>query len=89
MKKKIAAKAFVCMCIVFLIGLVLIFTAPSLGRNAASVALQENGGSMDTSQYERIIDHTTVSYQAGGFAIALVGGFGLLLGGYALYKDAE
>ena len=77
------------MCIAFVIGLVLIFAAPSLGRNAASVAIRENGGSMDTSQYERIIDHTTVSYQAGGFAIALVGGFGMLLGGYALYRDVE
>lgn len=77
------------MCIAFIIGLVLIFAAPSIGRNAGSAAIQENGGSMDTSQYERIIDHTTVSYQAGGFAIALVGGFGMLLGGYALYKDAE
>ncbi len=77
------------MCIVFVIGLVLIFAAPSLGRNAASVAIRENGGSMDTSQYERIIDHTTTSYLTGGFAIALVGGFGLLLSGYALYRDAE
>ena len=89
MKKKIAAKAFVCMCIAFIIGLLLIFAAPSIGRNAGSAAIRENGGSMDTSQYERIIDHTTVSYQAGGFAIALIGGFGLLLGGYALYKDVE
>lgn len=75
------------MCFMFITGLALIFSAPSIGRNAGNAAVRNNGGVMDTNQFERIIDGTTVSYQIGGLAISLVGGFGLLISGYAFYKE--
>ena len=87
MKKKIAIASLVIMCVMFIIGLVLIFSAPTIGRNAGNAAIRNNGGGMDTNQFERIIDGTTVSYQMGGLVISLVGGFGLLVSGYTLYKE--
>ena len=87
MKKKITTTALVIMCVVFIAGLLLVFIAPSIGQNAGNVAIRNNGGSIDTSQYERIINGTTTSFQIGGFVISLVGGFGLLVSGYALYKE--
>ena len=87
MKKKIAIASLAIMCVMFIVGLVLIFSAPTIGQNAGSAAMRNNGGSMDTSKYERIVDETTASYRIGGLVISLVGGFGLLASGYALYKE--
>lgn len=42
---------------------------------------------MDTSEYERIIDTNTSNYQIVGGITSLVGGCGLLLSGFALYKE--
>jgi len=84
--KKTICIAFVVMCILFIIGIVLIFSAPSAGENAGIRAIQNHGGGMDTNHFVRIIESTTKSYQTGGLVISLVGGFGLILNGYFLIK---
>lgn len=87
MKRKIALSALFIMCVMFIAGLVLIFSAPTIGLNAGNTAIVNNGGSMDTNQFERIIEGTSLSFQTGGLVISLVGGFGLLASGYALYRE--
>lgn len=87
MKKEIVKIAFVVMCLMFVIGIIFIFSASSIGRNAGNKAIIQNGGQMDTNQFQKIIDETTISYQMGGFVISLVGGIGLLLSGYVLYRE--
>ena len=87
LKKKIAITALVIMSALFITGLVLIFSAPSIGQNAGSAAIRNNGGTIDTNQYERIISSTITSYQMGGLVLSLTGGFGLLVSGYAIYKE--
>ena len=87
MRKTMPIIALVGMCTLFIVGLVLIFSAPSIGQNVGDAAVINNGGGMDTDRYIRIVDSTTDSYQMGGFVISLVGGLGLLTSGYALHKE--
>jgi len=87
MSKKMVGVFLVFMCFLFIIGLVLIFSAPSSGQNAGTNAIWKRGGSIDTWEYQQIIESTTSAYRTGGLVISLVGGFGMLLSGYALFKE--
>jgi len=87
MKKEMAKKSLCIMAIIFIIGIITIFSSLSIGENFGSKAMQKNGGSMDTSRYERIIDNNTSNFQTIGMILSLVGGFGLLISGFALYKE--
>lgn len=87
MKKEMAKKSLALMITVFIIGCILILSSPLIGQNLGDKAIQRNGGSMDTGRYERIIDTNASNYQTIGTIIALVGGFGLLLSGFAVYKE--
>lgn len=87
MKKKMARISLFIMIITFGIGLVLIFSSPSIGQSMGDNAIQSNGGSMDTNRYERIIDANASNFRTAGLVISIVGGIGLLLSGYALYKE--
>ena len=87
MKKEMAKKSLAIMIFVFIIGCILIFSSPLMGQSFGDKAIQRNGGSMDTSRYERIIDTNTSNFQTVGMILSLVGGFGLLISGFALYKE--
>jgi hypothetical protein len=87
MKKRIAKQSLVVMVVMLLIGLILILSSASIGNRIGSNAIQRNGGSMDTSQYERIIDTNTSNFRTVGLILSLVGGFGMLLSGFALYNE--
>lgn len=87
MKKKMAKISLGVMVTTFVIGIILIFSSASIGQNMGHNAIQRRGGSMDTSQYERIIDTNTSNFRTVGLVLSLVGGFGLLLSGYALYNE--
>jgi len=75
------------MAIILVIGIALILSSVSIGQKAGDNAIKRNGGSMDTSRYERIINTTTSNYQIIGGVLSFMGGFGILLSGYALYKE--
>lgn len=85
--KNIAKNSLVIMIIVFIIGCVLIFYSPLIGQSFEEKAIDKSGGVMDTSQYEQIVDTNTSSYKTAGTIISLVGGSGLLLSGFVLYKE--
>jgi uncharacterized membrane protein YjjP (DUF1212 family) len=87
MKKRMAGTSLLVMVIIFVIGLILIFLSSSIGERIGFNAIQNNGGSIDTSTYERIINSNTSNFRTVGLVVSLVGGFGLLLSGYALYKE--
>ena len=76
MKKKIAKCSLVVMCIGFVIGLLLVFTAPTRGIDEGNRFVRRMGGSVDTNQFEQVIQGTIRSHQIGGFVISFVGGFG-------------
>ena len=62
MKKKFVNRVLVAMGTMFIVGLILIFSSSSMGRMAGESAIQNNGGSMDTDQFERVMNETTTSY---------------------------
>ena len=66
--------------LLFVLGVALVLSSTSIGLSAAQTAVQNNGGSMDTMQYQFIITSTTQNYQIVGGALALLAGLGALLG---------
>ena len=89
MKEKIAKNSLIVTGIAFVVGIILIFLSASIGQRLGYNAIQSNGGSMETSAYERIIAANTDNFRMGGLVISLVGGFGALLSGYALYTEMK
>ncbi|MDA3733385.1 hypothetical protein PBV87_18055 [Niameybacter massiliensis] len=87
MKKIFAKRALIIMSIIFAIGLIFVFSSVKAGENAGHKAMKNNGGSMDTNAYYRVIDTTTLNYQLIGGVLSLIGGCGVLISGYALYKE--
>lgn len=87
MRIKIAKNSLTCMGISFIVGLIFIFLSTSIGESFGQNAIQANGVSMETSEYERIITSNTENFRVGGLVISLVGGVGSLLSGYALYNE--
>lgn len=89
MKTKIAIKSLIVTGIAFVIGIILIFSSAEIGQSKGMKAMTENGGMMDTNEYESIVEDSTKSYRTGGVVISLVGGFGVLISGYALYNEID
>lgn len=89
MKQRFAIVSLGVMVATFIIGIILIFSSVSIGQRKGFEAMQRNGGHMDTSRYHMIIEANTSSYRTGGLALALVGGFGTLLSGYAVYQKLD
>ena len=87
MKSKIVMIVLAVMCVMFVAGLILIFSSPELGSRAADLEVRRRGGSMDTGQFLLIFEGSIASYRTGGFALSLIGGLGLLGGGYVLFKE--
>ena len=87
MKKKIARRTLYIVVIILIIDLALILSSTSMGDRIGYNAIQRHGGSMDTSQYERIIDTNISNFRTVGLILSLVGGCGLLLSGFALYNE--
>ncbi len=89
MKKKFAINSLISMAIVLILGFILIFSSGSIGQNKGDRAVVSNGGGMDTSQYLRIVETTTSNFRTTGLILSLIGGFGFLISGYALYKELD
>ncbi|MEA4823603.1 MAG: hypothetical protein VB111_05740 [Clostridiaceae bacterium] len=87
MKRRLAVSGLVIMTLIFVIGLIILFKATAIGRNAGSMAVRAQGGSMDSGDFQQIVEGTTRSYQLGGSVIALTGGCGVILSGVGLYKE--
>ncbi|MCF6466147.1 hypothetical protein [Clostridium sp. Cult2] len=87
MKKIIAKRTLYIMVIMLIVGLIIILSSTAIGNRMGNNAIQKNGGSMDTSQHERIIDTNTSNFRTVGLILSLVGGFGMLLSGFALYNE--
>ena len=75
------------MIVIAAVGLLLIFISPSLGQSAGDRAINRHGGSMDTAQYERVIEETTTSIRLGGAILALTGGAGIVTSSYLLLRS--
>ena len=88
-KQKVAKQVLTYTAVIMVIGLVLISTSGWLGDYMGSNALQNQGGMMDTSEYERIIKNTTDNVRAIGFIVSMISGIGLVMSGHALYNQLD
>ena len=89
MKKYFSKMAMLLTVALFLIGIVLILTATSMGNKKGEEAIRKNGGSMETARYNRIIETSTLDYRTAGTVIGLVGGFGMISMGSAIYRELD
>ena len=87
--KKFAKSSLISMVIILILGFILILSSGSIGQNKGDRAVVSNGGSMEPSQYSRIIESTTSNFKTTGLILSLIGGFGFLISGYALYKELD
>lgn len=87
MKKKYVITSLIIMSLLFLGGLTIMFGSTALGQRAGHREVQARGGSMDSTQYNSVINSTTENFRTAGMVISLVGGFGILLSGYGVYKE--
>jgi hypothetical protein len=87
MKKKYILTSLIIMSLLFIGGLIILFSSTAIGQRVGHRELQANGGSMDTTQYYNIINSTTENFRTAGMVISLVGGLGVLLSGYGVYKE--
>lgn len=74
--------------IVFVIGIFLILSSVSIGKNIAIGILTKEGG-MNTEEYNLIIRSYIESWRICGVVVSLLGGAGTLLSGYILYKSSK
>ena len=87
MKKKYVLTSLIIMSLLFLGGLIILFSSTAIGQRAGHREIQARGGSMDTAQYNNVIYSTTENFRTAGMVISLVGGFGVLLSGYGVYME--
>jgi hypothetical protein len=85
MKKKVTINLSI-MILLLIIGIFVLVNASNYGWNDADDAVLANGGSMETDRVYMIADMSTKSYQIIGGIILAIGGLGILLSGYVLYK---
>ena len=86
--KRVAMLAWLAIaCTMLIVGLVFVFTAPTIGQNAGHREIMRQGGSMDTHQFERVISASTTAFTVGGAVISLIGGSGVLVSGYLVIKE--
>ena len=71
----------------FVIGIILVLCSGPLGQSAGNSMLQNNGGIIDTSIYERTIKTTITNTQIIGGILSIFGAFGVLLSGFATYRE--
>lgn len=62
----------------FVIGIVVLFCCIGLGEFSAENIIKQNGGTMDTSQYNIYLDQSISQYRNLGSILALLGGIGIL-----------
>ena len=93
MFKKIPKFGMLIQCItgiLFAGGLFMIFNAAPLGSaSATNYLITVHGGSMDSSQFLVILETGINSYIVSGFLISLLGGAGLIITSYIIYRKME
>ena len=63
--------------IITIVGLVIILLSPLIGYIVGESCITLNGGVMETSSYEWIIESVTVSIRTIGAILSVIGGFGM------------
>ncbi|MCC0634177.1 MULTISPECIES: hypothetical protein [unclassified Clostridioides] len=62
----------------FVIGIIVLFCCIGLGQFSVERIMQQNGGTMDTNQYNIYLEQSISQYRNFGSILALLGGIGIL-----------
>lgn len=89
MKKYFARTMFVIAGAMFVVGIAFILSATSRGQNKGDDAIWANGGSLETSKYNLVVESSIKNYRTLGTVLSLVGGFGLVTISNAIYKELD
>lgn len=81
MKKNVTILLAICV-VLFVVGMFVLLNSVNIGMSFASKAIQQNGGSMDTAQYNFIMQYNMLVYLICGGICSLIGGLGALIFGY-------
>ena len=77
------------MSVMFIVGVVFIFSAPAAGERMGHRAVVRNGGSMDGNIHARIVQSNTTAFNTAGMVLAVVGGIGFIASTNAIIKELD
>lgn len=87
MKKEFLKNSLYVMVIIFVIGFVIIFSSGAIGKSMRYDYLKKYKNGVPSDQLEIYSNDITSNFRIAGQVISTLGGFGILLCGYAYYKD--
>ena len=71
------------------LGIFVILASSSLGAKNGERAIRKNGGYMETSLYNKIIEEASQNYRIVGIITASIGGFGLVTFADSIYHNQD
>lgn len=87
MKERFIKMSLIIMIIMIIVGFLLILFSYSIGHKIGSETVRQGNGITVTTQDPRIIEANTNNFRIVGSILSLIGGFGMLLCGYIIYKE--
>ncbi|WP_313347171.1 hypothetical protein [Sedimentibacter sp.] len=87
MKKEFMKNSLYVMIIICVIGFIIIFSSGAIGKSMQYNYLQKYENAVPSNQLERYLNDITSNFRTAGQVISTLGGFGILLCGYAHYKE--
>lgn len=86
-KVKMAKISLIVMTSTLIIGIILILSSVSIGKNIGTTTTYSGPNSSISTIDTDIVKATTTNYRVVGTLISLIGGIGTLLSGYGIYKE--
>lgn len=86
MRKRFVRLSLIIMIIMILAGLILILFSNTIGRIIGTDYVQE-GNLVTITENPVFVEANTCNLRIVGSILSLIGGFGMLLSGFALYKE--
>ncbi len=86
MRKRFVRLSLIIMIVMILVGLILILFSNTIGRIIGTDYVQE-GNLVTTTEDPAVVEANTCNLRIVGSILSLIGGFGMLMSGFALYKE--
>ncbi len=86
-KLKMVKISLIIMIATFIVGIILIVLSSSIGESIGTTITSQGPGFATSTVDHEIINVNTLNYRIVGLVISVLGGCGILLSGYALYKE--
>lgn len=87
MKERFVKWSLIIMIIMIIVGFVLILFSSLIGHKIGSDTVKQGGGVIVTTRDPISIEANTNNLRIVGSILSLIGGFGILLSGFVLYKE--